>query len=434
MKFPTLFQNRNFVLLYLGRLVSDFGNVFYNFAIGWYVLSLTGSSGQAGLYMSFGAIIFFILTPFAGVLADRWNRVKIVYLTDFIRGSTILLTGLLIMTNVSFSFEWGGIPYVLNFADTSLKLTILYINAFIFSVNGALFAPAISSLMPFIVKQDELQQGNSLFSAMGSIVNIIGSLSGAILYSLFGVGWIFVMTGISYVLSAISETFITTHTKSTHDTPLSLKSTFVDLGKGFKFLFGNKALARFAMVAVIINFVAAPLFAIGTPYLYNQILQVEPVYFSSIGVAASVGSIVMSIIFSMLKQKEKVYTYLRNGVTMWVPMLLIQSVLVWSVVNGHIPFIWYFGISLGLAVIDGLIGVFVNTPINVAFQKYVPREMLGRVNSMLNTVVSGLMPISVALGGLFLDYRPVYELYWVATVGFLIAVVILWRSKAIREF
>lgn len=434
MKTKSVLRNPNFVLLYLGRLVSDFGNVFYNFAIGWYVLTLTSSPAQAGLYMSFGAIIFFILTPFAGVIADRSNRVKIVYLTDFVRGATILLTGLIIMTNITWSGNLLGTPITIDFAASSFKLSVLYVNAFIFSVNGALFAPAVSSLMPFIVEEDQLQQGNSLFSAMGSFINIIGSLSGAFLYQIVGVGWIFVMTGISYIASAVSETFITTHTLSKHDTPLTIKNSFIDLGKGFKFLFGTPSLAMFALVGIILNFFAAPLYSIAMPYLYNQILQVEPIYFSIVGVVASIGSIVMSIIFASMKQREKVYTYLQQGATLWIPMLAIQAVLVFLVVNEHIDFMLYFVISAIVAVADGMISVFINTPINVAFQKYIPREMLGRVNSLLSTILSGMVPIAVALSGVFLEYRPVYELFIIALVGFIIATTILWKSKAIRDF
>jgi len=430
----SVFKNPNFVLLYLGRLVSDFGNVFYNFAIGWYVLTLTSSPAQAGLYMSFGAIVYFILTPFAGVIADRSNRVKIVYLTDFVRGATILLTGLIIMTNLNWSGTLFGNPITIDFASTSFKLSVLYVNAFIFSVNGALFSPAVSSLMPFIVQEDQLQQGNSLFGAMGAFINIIGSLTGAFLYSIVGVGWIFVMTGISYVLSAVSETFITTHTVSTHDTPLTIKNSFFDLAKGFKFLLGNRSLAVFALVGIILNFFAAPLYSIAMPFLYNQILQVDPIYFSIIGVVASVGSIVMSIIFASMKQRDKVYTYLRQGAALWIPMLIIQSILVFLVINQHIGFFLYFIISAVISVADGMIGVFINTPINVAFQKYIPRDMLGRVNSLLSTIMSGMVPIAIALAGVFLEYRPVYELFVIAVVGFIIATIILWKSKAIQEF
>jgi hypothetical protein len=80
-----------------------------------------------------------------------------------------------------------------------------------------------------------------------------------------------------------------------------------------------------------------------------------------------------------------------------------------------------------------MVGVFINTPIGVAFQKYVPKDMLGRVNSMLNTIVAGLMPLAVALGGIFLEYRPVTELYLIGLGGFLIAGAIFLSSKSVKQ-
>lgn len=434
MRLPTLFHDKNFVLLYLGRLVSDFGNVFYNFAITWYIMSLTQSTATAGAYMAFGAIVYFVLTPFAGVLADRWNRVKIVYITDFVRGSAILLTGIVIAINSPLTMAIGSMSFTIDFSLATTKLVVLYVNAFIFSVNGALFSPAVSSLMPYIVKKEDLQQGNSLFHAMGSFIGIIGSLLGAVLYDQLGVSWIFVLTGVSYILSSISETFITTNTKPEHTTELTIKSTFVDLANGFKFLFSNRSLAMFALIGIIVNFFAAPLYSLGLPYLYNTLLQANPVYFPAIGVAASVGSIIMSIVFSMMKQKEKVFSYLRTGITLWVPVIFGEALLIWLVTTNTINFMTFFIINIVIAFAEGLINVYINTPIGVAFQKYVPKEMLGRVNSMLNTIVSGLVPLSVALAGIFLEYRPLPELYILAGVGFIIATIIMWNSKAIREF
>lgn len=434
MAFPTLFKEKNFLLLYFGRLVSDLGNVFYNFAIAWYLISITSSTGAAGFYMAFGAIVYFILTPFAGVLADRWNRVKIVYVTDFIRGAAILLTGLAIGLNHTLTLSIGDYAFSIDWGAPATKMVILYINAFIFSVNGALFAPAISSLMPYIVRQDQLQQGNSLFSAMGAFLSIIGSVLGALLYSLLGVAWIFIITGISYILSSISETFITTHTKPHVTTELTIKSTFVDLKTGFVFLFKNKSLMMFAIVGIIVNFFASPLYSLGAPYLYKTLLAVEPFYFSTIGIVGSIGSIAMSIFLSTRTQKDKVYPFLRTGITSWVPILFIQSLLIYLVINNHIGFFVFFGVSLVIATIEGMISVYINTPIGVAFQKYVPKEMLGRVNSMLSTIISGLVPIAVALAGIFLEYRTLPELYVLAGLGFSVATIIIWKSKAIQEF
>lgn len=424
-----LLKNKNFLLLYFGRLVSNFGNVFYNFAIGWYILSFTESASASGFYIAFGAIVYFILTPFGGVLSDRWDRVKIVYITDFIRGASIVLAGLVIMFNGTISV--GNLS--IDFSSETFKLVILYMTSFVISVNGALFAPAVTSLTPYIVGKEQLQKANASLYAQNALVHIAGTVAAAALYAILGIGWIFIINGVAYIGSAISEKFITVKTKEESDTPLTFKSMFVDMGKGFGYLFNNRGLFVFALFAVILNFFIAPLYSIGLPYLYNQVLQTDPLFYSLIGAVASVGTIIMSIIFTLIKQRDKIYRFVIIGLMVWLPLLTIQTLLIYLVINHVISFAWFFGLSIAISLIDGMIGVFINTPVGVAFQKYVPKDMLGRVNSMLNTIVAGLMPIAIALGGIFLEYRSVIELYMIGLVGFIIAGIIFLSSKSVKQ-
>lgn len=424
-----LTKNKNFILLYLGRLVSNFGNIFYNFAIGWFILSLTESPAAAAAYMAFGAIIFFVLTPFGGVLSDRWDKVRIVYITDFIRGTSIVLAGLVIMFD-------GTIPIgqlSIDFGSDTFKIVILYITAFIISVNGALFNPAVTTLTPYIVGREQLQKANASLHAQNALINIAGTVSAAALYSVLGIGWIFIINGVAYIASAISEIFINVKTKEEVQTSLSVKQVFVDMGQGLSYLVKNRGLLVFTIVAVIINFFLAPVYSIGLPYLYNQVLKTEPIYYSLIGVLASAGTIVMSLIFTVIRQRDKMFKFVSRGLLLWVPMLIIQAILIYLVVANAISFTLFFILSVTIAFIDGNISVFVNTPIGVAFQKYVPREMLGRVNSMLNTLVQGLVPISIALGGLFLEYRPVSELYLLGVLGFALGAIIFYSSKSVKQ-
>jgi MFS family permease len=118
MKKTLFFTNRNFALLFLGGLVSRLGDSFYNFAISWYILSLTGSPVQAGYYMAFGAVIYLILSPFGGAIVDRLDKIKVIYLTDFVRGISVLVAGLMIFSGV----------------EQSTQLIILYITSFIISI------------------------------------------------------------------------------------------------------------------------------------------------------------------------------------------------------------------------------------------------------------------------------------------------------------
>ncbi len=425
----SLLKNKNFILLYLGRLVSNFGNIFYNFAIGWFILSLTQSPAQAAAYMAFGAIIFFVLTPFGGVLSDRWDRVKIVYITDFIRGTSIVLAGLVIMYNGVITI--GSLS--IDFGSDVFKIVDLYITAFIISVNGALFNPAVTTLTPYIVGKEQLQKANASLHAQNALINIAGTVTAAALYASLGIGWIFIINGVAYIGSAISEIFINVKTKENVESQLTVKQMFVDMGQGLGYLFKNRGLFVFTIVAVIINFFLAPVYSIGLPYLYNQVLRTEPIYYSLIGVLASIGTIVMSIIFTLIKQRDRMYKFITWGTLAWIPLLIIQALLIYLVVSGVIGFWLFFGISIGIAFLDGNISVFVNTPIGVAFQKYVPREMLGRVNSMLNTLVQGLVPISIALGGVFLEYRSVAELYLIGVVGFIIGATVFYCSKSVKQ-
>ncbi|MFA5235341.1 MAG: MFS transporter [Bacilli bacterium] len=425
----SLFKNKNFLLLYFGRLVSNFGHIFYNFAISWFILSFTQSPSASAIYMAFGAIVYFILTPFGGVFADRWDRVKIVYITDFIRGVSIALAGLTIMYDGSLAI--GSLT--LDFGSSDFKMVVLYVTAFIISANGALFSPAVTSLAPYIVGREQLQKANASLHAQNALISIVGTVSAAALYSIIGIGWIFIINGVAYIGSAISEIFITVKTKEINDRHLSLKTVLAEMGQGMRYLITNRGLLIFAIVAVIVNFFVAPVYSIGLPFLYNQILATEPIYYSLIGVTMSIGSIVMSLIFTIIRQQERMFKFVAIGFCFWIPLLMIQLLLIYLMLNHLIGFSLFYGLSVAVSLLNGLISVFVNTPIGVAFQKYVPKEMLGRVNSMLETVSSGLVPLSIALAGLFLEYRPLTELYLISVVGFILGALVFFSSKSVRQ-
>ena len=217
-------KNKNFILLFFGQLVSNLGQVFYTFAISWYILDLTGSAGSSGLYLAFGAIVAIIFTPLGGVISDRFNRAKIIYITDYVRGFSILLAGLIIMYNGVINIG----SFSLDLSSFSFKLIVLYINSFILSANSALFGPAVSAIIPSIVPDEALQKANASLQTQGSIVNIAGLVLAGALYSLIGVAAIFIINGIAYIGSAISEMFIKIKEEERERT-LTLKIAFRDM-------------------------------------------------------------------------------------------------------------------------------------------------------------------------------------------------------------
>src|ERR1700692_1165757 len=79
---PSLWHNHNYLLLQGGQLVSFIGDQQQFIALPLLVLALTRSAVQAGIAVSLGTIAVLAISPFAGVIADRWNRKKIMVLCD----------------------------------------------------------------------------------------------------------------------------------------------------------------------------------------------------------------------------------------------------------------------------------------------------------------------------------------------------------------
>jgi MFS transporter, DHA3 family, macrolide efflux protein len=422
--------NKNFALLFFGRLVSDIGNFLYQFAIGWYILTITSSAAQAGLYMAFGGIVFLVLTPIAGILVDRLDRLKIIIYTDFIRGATVLIAGLFIVLKPQFML--GSL--VIDFSSEQVQLFTLYITSFIFSVNGALFAPAVTTLVPYIVEDKDLQKANSLHSGQHALVSIVGALFAGILYGLLGIGFIFLINGFAYILSAISETFIKALSKEVNKTKLTLVSAYSEFKEGLDFIIQQPGMFMFVLVVLIVNFFASPIFSVAQPYFYNQIVNAEPYLYSFVGLGFSVGSIIMAIRLSTKESKDKVYPSLIRGLLGVTLGISLFGLLVLGYTQLWINFSVMFALSLVVSLFVGLMITYVNTPIGVAIHRYVPKEKMGRVNSMISLMAQGVVPLSTALTGFVIENSSLVLFYAFAATGMALGAFVAIRSRSIKAF
>lgn len=422
--------NRDYALLFFGRLVSDLGHHLYNFAIGWYVLTITNSAAQAGFYMAFGGIVYVVLIPIAGVLVDRLDRVKIIYVTDYIRGLSILLAGVMIVFQPV--IQIGGI--VIDFALPLPQLVLLYLTAFFFSVNGAMFSPAVTAVIPYIVKDEELQRANSLNAALGAVVSIIGGLLAGLLYTTIGIGFIFLITGTSYILSAVSEMFIRTVSHEKNQNKLTLGLAMKEFGEGFAFILQKQGMLIFVIVILIINMLAAPLFGVAQPYFFNQVVQSEPWIYSLIGFAFSLGSIVMAILLSRRTPSTLVNRPLRRGLLGFTLGVALNGFIVFTYEQGIFNLMTLVVLMLLVSFGIGIMITYVNTPVGVALQRYVPKDKLGRVNAIINLMAIGVIPFSTALAGVVIENLPLPYFYLMVALGMGIASTIAYRSKSLRQF
>ena len=148
-KRQNVFKNRNFTLVFLGALVSNVAALFYSFAVSFYILKITDNNALIqGLYLATGGAVFCIATLFGGVIGDRFNKAKIMYICDYLKGAIIIGFTLLLM----FAFE-----------SVTAKVVGLFVITVLLNIIAGIFSPASNALLPQIVPEDSFQQAQSYF-------------------------------------------------------------------------------------------------------------------------------------------------------------------------------------------------------------------------------------------------------------------------------
>lgn len=413
-----IFLNKNFSLIFMGSLVSNIGNTFYSSAVGWYLITLLGDGNEAqyGFFIAFGAIIQLALTPFCGVIADRLNKVRIMYLTDFIRGAVVLGAGYLV------------------FQDLTVTQTIIvfYASSFVLAVNGALFGPASSSLIPSVVKEEEFQSANSTMSMVGSIQGIVGLLLGAAVYGLFGIGWIFIINGLSFIFSGISEMFI--RVKAQKKAELDFASGLRDLKEGLSYLGTKKGLMQMMYGSLMLNFAFVPLMAVGFPILFNQILGTDLMQYNYVMVSWSVGTLLGAIVIGNLARNLKVFKAATIGLFSMVAAWMTISYLIYLVISGTITYGTFFMLVIAVMFTTGAINMYLNIPMNTAFMKTIEPEYRGRAFSVVGTLSQAAVPIAVMLGGILLQRTDIMTLAISSIVVLVLVMTYLFGNPNVRNF
>lgn len=409
-----LFINRDYGLLFLGRLVSQIGDGIHYFALAWLVLDLTGSGTALGTLLMAGSLPGILLAPFTGVLADTLDRKTIIVSMDVLRGLVVL--GLAVAQ-----------------ATDSLSLPLLYLATVVISLCSVLFSPAISASIPGLVKKEELVQANARDSLSMSATGILGPIVGALLLGSFGYTAVFLVNGCSFLLSALSETFIRFPKRVKAPLTQSPTKQFIaDFKDGFVYLWANAGIRTLIIFAVFLNFLSSPLFGVVFPYFGKEVLQLSPQFYgyaqSSFPAGLLFGSLLVAY-FTRLFGKRRL---LCLGIS-------AQGVLVASISILALPSI-YNSISSSMILlalvppilIMGIMNVQVNVPFQVMLQETVPDNYRGRVFGLLGSLVQMLVPVSMALYGVLIDLVPVFYFFIVCgTVSVSIGIALA-LSKSIR--
>lgn len=226
-------SNHQFRRVWLSQIVSNFGDWFGVLAVFTIVLHYSDSEFLLGLVIVTKFLAFAAVSPFAGYVADRFDRRMLMLLSDFGRGTVVL----------SFLFV----------RDPSL-LWLVYVLTTMQMGFAAVFEPAKQASIPNITSGDELVRANILSNLSWSIIFTTGMGIGGLATAWLGTDWIFVINGTGYILSTGFIFRATIPHYRDHKTMSSLSNPIRGIIDGYRFIFDNPHILRPSLAKGTITF------------------------------------------------------------------------------------------------------------------------------------------------------------------------------------
>lgn len=381
---PTRLFNKNFVLLFQGQLVSQLGNSIYMIGLIFWLKHATESATMVGLLSMAAMIPAVLLGPLGGTFADHFSRKKIIVFGDLINGAMLL----------SVSAVMIFLPQ-----STELIITLLFIVAVTEGIIMAVFRPAVSAAVPDLVPNKQLEAANGLIQSSVQIAMIIGQSIGGVLYRVLGAPILMLINGIGFLLSALSESFMTVPQKTLDHKKQdgegswsSVVSAFKkDTMEGLRYTFGHKGLRDLLFAFAIISFFLAP-FGVLLPFFVEDQLGAKPDWFGYIVAGMAFGTVVGSILAGALPVLPQ-----QKGKAVAAGIALIGGGFI-AFAYSPTPLIAMFCL-MAVGLFAGIINVWLFS----AIQRATPSEMRGRVFGLITTLSGALAPISLGVAGVVAD-------------------------------
>ena len=236
---------RNFRLYFIGQAISLCGTWMQTIGQSWLVLKLTNSGTQLGFVLALQFLPMLVLGPWGGVIADRFNKRKILYFTQSISGVLALILGILVAT-------------------ATVKIWMVYFLAFGLGLVNTIDNPARQTFVPEMVGKDNLPNAIGLFATEISLARAVGPAIGGGIIVTLGLAPCFFINAISYI--AVLVILFMMNKNELHFTPLASK-TKGQLRKGLRYVRSSPILKYTLLMMAIIGTlsfelpVSLPLFA-----------------------------------------------------------------------------------------------------------------------------------------------------------------------------
>ena len=367
---------RDFLLVVIGQIISLFGNAILRFALPLYLLRQTGSPALFGVVTACSFAPMVVLSIAGGVLADRVNKRNIMVGLDFSTAAIILL----------FYAALGRLPTV------PLFIAVLML---LYGISGT-YQPAVQASVPLLVQKEKLIAGNAVINQVNTLSGLLGPVAGGVLFTLWGIGPILLLSAACFAFSAVMEIFI----RIPHERRPSKAGVFQvvrqDLQECCRFVQSEKPV--FVSVVVLVamfNLVLSAVMIVGTPILITQVLGMSDTLYGLTQGALALGGLCGGALAAACGDKLRVQKA-HLLLLACSAAVAVMGLSLWL----HLPsLVSYAAITLMSFAAMGASTLFM-VQIYTLVQVQTPPQLVGKVMAALISIAMCGQPVGQALYGL----------------------------------
>jgi MFS family permease len=358
-------RHRNYRLFFAGQTASLVGSWITRVATSWLVYRLTGSELLLGVVAFAGQIPLLVLAPFGGVLGDRWDRRRILVVTQVLSALQSLALAVLALSG-------------------RITVTEVIVLQVIQGMINAIDTPARQAfVVEMIENAEDLPNAIALNSSMFNASRIIGPTIAGILIAAVGEGWCFLLDAISYIAVIVS---LLAMRSVPRERPRKELHMIDEVRAGFRYVAGFAPVKALLLQVTLVSIMGMP-YAVLMPAIATRVLHGGPHTLGILMTAAGAGALLATV-----------YLASRHTVVGLGRVIVVATGMLGA---GLIAFSFSGTLLISCAVLP-LVGagmMLQSAAANTILQTVVDEKLRGRVMALYTMAVLGTQPVGSLLAG-----------------------------------
>jgi MFS family permease len=356
-------RHRDFALVQLGNGISSAGTWMQYVGLGWGIRQLTAWPFAVALSLvaQFGPSL--VLSPFAGSVADRFDRRKVVIVGSFLMVFPPIAIGVLI------TMHSQTITWILSLAALG-------------GVAQAMTMPAMTAMVAHIVPEDEIAQAIAGTSVIQNLTRIAGPSLGAVAISAWGLDWAFYLNGLSRLAVVVAWMLVRPVVTRW---PSERESFATQTREGIRYARANPQVMQLLLLGVVMSLLVYQSALL--PIIARDVLHSGASGFGLLQSASGVGAIIGAVVAGEIITNRRRRLALAGGV-------LATGLAYADVALSHSLSVSVAGMGL-----FGLAFFMANTVTQSVLMTATPDAYRGRVMGLFSMVMVGGIPIAALVGG-----------------------------------